>query len=80
MAKGDVQYMTWTQNKNPLASFSTDMKPSNVIYSNGQIPYKSDTYIRTFNGLSVSSGPETLLDGLGDHPFWYWSVGYNKFE
>ena len=58
---------------------SSDMKPKDVIYSNGKIPVYSSGL--TFNGLSLSSRPDwTLLDGLGGHNWWWWSVGFNKFE
>ena len=65
--------MTWDQDKNPLASVSQDMNAQNVAYSNNLWPFDG------FNGLSLSSRDDlTLIDGLGKHNNWWYSVAYKK--
>ena len=73
-SKGEKQYMTWDQDKNPLASVNQDMNAQNVAYSNNLWPFDG------FNGLSLSSRGDdrTLIDGLGKHNDWWYSVGYKK--
>ena len=73
-SKGETQYMTWVQDKNPLASVNQDMNAQNVAYSNNLWPFDG------FNGLSLSSRGDdrTLIDGLGKHNDWWYSVGYKK--
>ena len=62
--------LEWKQTKNPLSVVNADMKPYEAhLYPSGNVP-------RLFNGLSVSSVSScTLLDGMGNHSSWWYSVG-----
>jgi len=61
--------LEWKQSNNPLSKFNVDMG----IYDAHLNP--SGTFPREFNGLSLSSRSKTLLDGMGAHEWWWYSVG-----
>ena len=51
------------------------MEPFGVKFSNPDVKITNKNYL--FNGLSVSSRAETLLDGQESN-FWWYSIGYTR--
>merc|ERR1719402_877478 len=70
---GFISTLEWKQEGNPLGVSNTEVPTSDLIWSDGSIEDLS-----TFKGLSLSSRPETLLDGDLNEEWWWFSIGYNK--
>ena len=65
----DATTLIWTQTQNPLSERNKDMKPTNVTLTPGNLSMDG------FDGLSLSSGLHTLLDGNVGSSWWF-SIGY----
>merc|ERR1719450_1574123 len=61
--------LEWIQEKNPLSKTSENMNPVNAtLIPSGSKPF-------AFQGLSVSTHPNTFLSGCSVNGWWWYSVG-----
>ena len=69
----DVE-MQWTQKQNPLSATDADMKPTQAVLS------PSNKTPQSFTGLSISSDPRTLLDGMTMPDSWWYAIGNPNWD
>ena len=69
----DVE-IQWKQKQNPLSATDADMNPTGAFLS------PSNDRPQSFTGLSISSAPQTLLDGMIMPGSWWYAIGNPKWD